>query len=440
MINYIVQVLLFQGLFLIVYDLFLSKETFFTKNRWYLLGTFTISFLIPLLRIPTLQKIVSQETTSVVLPEIIISPQGVIEQTSFRESLPVGTLVFWLGVLVFLSIFLLKIYRLIKILKKNNVKKYQGYKLVSLSNSRDAFSFYNYIFLGDNINNEERGKIIKHELIHCSQRHSLDLLFFEILKVIMWFNPLVYLYQKRIAAVHEYIADDIVVQASSKTEYINKLMNELFGVENISFVNQFSIQSLIKKRIFMITKEKSNPIKQLKYLLFIPLAAATIIYSAFTKVERSELLDSKNAIPVLEKSIVSMGKQSIDAVPNKKPTPVKIEVLHSIHELDVLPEFPGCQEGNKDCFNKGIKKHFANKFNVEIPIKLGLKPEMKRLLMMFVIDCDGSISGIRVKAPHPKLEEEAIRVLKLLPKMKPGVKNGCWVATKYILPMKIDVK
>ena len=77
MINYIIQVILFQVLFLAIYDFFLSKETFFTKNRWYLLSTPILSFLLPLIKIPTFQKAVPQEYI-VYLPEIILSPEKVI--------------------------------------------------------------------------------------------------------------------------------------------------------------------------------------------------------------------------------------------------------------------------------------------------------------------------------------------------------------------------
>ena len=79
MINYILQVILFQVLFLAVYDFFLSKETFFTKNRWYLLSTPVLSFLIPFIKIPTFQKAVPQEYI-VYLPEIVLSPEKVIQE------------------------------------------------------------------------------------------------------------------------------------------------------------------------------------------------------------------------------------------------------------------------------------------------------------------------------------------------------------------------
>ena len=78
MMNYIIQVILFQVLFLAIYDFFLSKETFFTKNRWYLISTPILSFLLPFIKIPTFQKAVPQEFI-IYLPEIFLSPEKVIQ-------------------------------------------------------------------------------------------------------------------------------------------------------------------------------------------------------------------------------------------------------------------------------------------------------------------------------------------------------------------------
>ena len=241
MINYSIQIILFQALFLFVYDAFLSRETFFTKNRWYLLLTSLASFIIPLIRIPSLRKSVPGEI-NIILPEIVLSPQTAIEQTSIKDFIAYGSVIFWLGLSVFLIIFSIKLAKLFLLIRSNKIENKQTYKLVTLPNSKKAFSFLNYIFLGENIAAKEKEKVIEHELVHSFQKHSLDLLFFEILKVVMWFNPLTYVYQKRIAVVHEYISDEIVTKSNNKVEYLNKMINHLFDVENISFVNQFFYQ------------------------------------------------------------------------------------------------------------------------------------------------------------------------------------------------------
>ena len=404
MINYIIQVMLFQVLFLIVYDFVLSKETFFTKNRWYLLMSAIMSFCIPFIQIPSFQKVVSNDIR-ILLPEIVLSPQNMIEKTEVYQNFNGGLIVFWLGFLFFLGLFSFKVYKLIILIIKNSIEKKDSYTLIMLPNSKKAFSFFNYIFLGTDINELEKEKIISHELIHCKQKHSLDLLFFESLKILMWFNPLLYIYQKRITTVHEYISDAIILKSADKKLYMNTLVNQLFDVENISFVNQFYKHSQLKKRIMMITKEKSNKMKQTKYLLLVPILASMFFYTACS--------NTKNEI--IEKEVIPFAM------------------------IDKVPTFPGCPENDKSCFNNKIRQHFQKEFNVNLTDSLKLSPGKKRIIMLFKINKEGAITGIRTKAPHPALQEEAVRIIKLLPIMKPGELNGKKVTVKYSLPMEVEV-
>lgn len=312
MINYIIQVLLFQTLFLAMYDFFLSKETFFAKNRWYLLATSIVSFVLPLIKIPTFQRVVPEEIT-ILLPEIVLSPQSFIEQTTIYQSIDYLDILFITGLSIFFMIFLVKLYKLSRLIIKYKIEDKGSYKLIILPGTKKAFSFFHYVFLGGDINDNERVKIIEHELIHSKQKHTYDLLFFELLKVVMWFNPLVYVYQKRIATVHEYISDATVVKSTPKETYINKLINELFDVENITFVNQFSKHSLIKKRIIMITKKKSKEIKQAKYLLLLPILLSMLFYTACSDKNLFEVENTK-----VEKELQTIYTEFKDGVTERK--------------------------------------------------------------------------------------------------------------------------
>jgi len=280
MINYIIQVLLFQALFLAVYDFFLQKETFFKWNRFYLLGTPILSLIIPLLKFDSIKSTVPQEYM-VMLPEVMLNPQAVIEKSvTTVETFNYVNVFFYVGVALFSILFVLKLVKIIKVISSNRIIKKDNYKLVLLEGKQSAFSFFNYIFIDQKLAEKKELQIIQHELVHCKQLHTLDLLFFEIFKIAMWFNPMLYVYQKRIAELHEYISDAEVVKETDKASYFNKLLSETFRVENISFVNQFYKQSFIKKRITMITKNKSQKMKQLKYLLLIPVLASMLLYSS----------------------------------------------------------------------------------------------------------------------------------------------------------------
>lgn len=142
--------------------------------------------------------------------------------------------------------------------------------------------------------------------------------------------------------------------------------------------------------------------------------------------------------PILEQPL---AEPFIDSILEEPIDEVIVEDV-PIDFVENVPVFPGCKGTNKelkDCFNKKMQKHFQKKFNSDLPNQLGLSPGRKRVLMLFKIDKQGNIIDIITKAPHPKLDKEAERIIKLLPKMKPGMQQGKAVRVKYTLPMRIDV-
>ena len=423
MINYILQVILFQVLFLAIYDFFLSKETFFTKNRWYLISTPVLSFILPFIKIPTLQRAVPEEFI-IYLPEILLSPNKVIQQTSFYQSINYTVVLFWLGVSFFSLLFLMKLYKIVSLTRKYEVYKKAGYTLVLLPNQTKAFSFFNFIFLGKEIPKSQQVQIIDHELVHSKQKHSFDLLFFEFLKIMMWFNPMIFLYQKRITLVHEYISDEVVAKSETREIYINNLLSNFFQVESIAFVNQFYNQTFIKKRIIMMKKTQSKQINQLKYLLLMPVLASMLFYTSCTSKANKDKLDQ----------VILENKQLKDSLSAKNR-----QLGISFMSVSKAPIYPGCEQGDKVCFSKMVQTHFSKNFNNDLPNTLGLDSGKKRVFIAFIIDDEGNVADIKARAPHIDIKNEVIRVMKTLPKMIPGENNGKKVAVKYAIPFTIIV-
>ena len=321
--------------------------------------------------------------------------------------------------------FIIKLQRIVRLIFEYGSENKQTYKLVLLPEKSKAFSFFNYIFLGKGIPTEKQEKIIEHELVHSTQKHTFDLLFFEFLRIIMWFNPMIYVYQKRITLVHEYISDDVVSKTTKKESYINNLLSDIFQVENISFINQFYKHSLIKKRVIMMTKGKSKQVKQLKYLLLIPLLVSMVFY---TSCSSTKSVNKNKTITKKEKNPYSGSYTFVET----------IDVPFS--NLDKSPTFPGCEEGDKKCFNKSIQRFIATNFNPKLSDSLGLKSGRKRIYVQFKIDTDGKVFSFNARAPHPLLKEHALDVVRKLPQMKPGEKDGKKVRTGYTLPITFEVK
>ncbi|PHQ57460.1 MAG: BlaR1 peptidase M56 [Lutibacter sp.] len=505
MINYILQVILFQALFLAVYDFFLQKETFFKWNRFYLLTTPLLSFIIPLLKFESIQQTIPQEYI-VQLPTVFLNPQAFLEQTSQNNStLNFIAISFYIGLGLFTLLFLIRLTKIFQLIGSNTIIKKRDYSLVLLEKRQSAFSFFKYIFVNEHLLKSKDLQIIKHELIHCKQNHTIDLLYFELLKIVLWFNPLVYVYQKRITLLHEYISDAEVVLETDKRTYFNRLLAETFNVENISFINQFFKHSFIKKRIVMITKEKSQKMKQLKYLLIVPLLMTMLVYVSCTndgQVEIEELnniiknevipregkyFEGENGIKIFTGSSLEGRIVSFEEMTNKEkeifisfknlkslrfeyslvidtngdrvhyikipqpPIPMppleRLEIEQSgdvpFAIIEDVPVYPGCK-GNKSklraCLQEKITAHINSNFNVELAKNLGLSPGVKRIFVVFKIDNEGNIIDIMARAPHKALQEEAIRVVNLLPKMIPGKQKGEHVGVKYSLPIAFKVE
>lgn len=127
----------------------------------------------------------------------------------------------------------------------------------------------------------------------------------------------------------------------------------------------------------------------------------------------------------------------------------EVEIVEEVIEdvpfsiIEDVPVYPGCK-GNKkalrNCLSKSVQKFVSKKFNVDLAQDLGLTPGKKRIFVMFKIDKNGNIVGVRARAPHKRLEAEAKRVVSLLPKMKPGKQRGRAVGVKYSLPISFIVQ
>ncbi|AUC14109.1 hypothetical protein BTO06_02560 [Tenacibaculum sp. SZ-18] len=490
MLSYTIQVILFQILFLAVYDIFLSRETFFTTNRIYLIFSVIISFILPLIKLPVIKDAVPQEYT-ILLPEVVLSPQTIIEKQEWYQSVSYLNVLFWIGAFAASLCFLIKLYSVIKLLWENNVEKRKDYKLINLSNSTKAFSFFNFIFIGENIPSKRKEKIIQHELVHAKQKHTIDLLFFEVLKICMWFNPILWVFQKRITTVHEFLSDEIASKSLETKTYINSLLEQVFQVEKISFVNQFYKSSLIKKRIIMMTKKRSTKVKQFKYLLIAPVLLSMLMYTSclneeqlITETERN-IFQSKISFhgeDYFLKSTTKDGQLKAYNEAGEEVNPNTVFPDHKFYydkegflvcefelgkiysernsfktkdfyafvfkrkvknvpfyQLDKFPSFQN-EKASKDTFNRNMVSFVNQNIDLKFVNSLDLNPGKTRVFAQFKIDENGNVIDINVRAPHPKLVEYIKSVIQKLPRLIPGEKDGEVVKVGYTLPIAFNIK
>lgn len=417
----LIQIVFYQILFLALYEVLLKRDTHYNLQRFYLLFLPVLALFLPYLVIPALSKGIV-ETYQLSMPAILLGDVSNGELVNTSTTRTVGNsysvlFIIWaVGAGVSSLWFLWKYLSLLKLRATASLVDNGNYKLASLPNTDVAFSFGNTIYLGEALEEEAKEVILKHEKVHVAQTHSMDLILYQLLRIVFWWNPVIYLFQNRLEAVHEYIADAEVVAHIAKKEYYQNLLSQVFKTNGISFTNTFYKQSLIKKRIIMLQKIKSPRKSKFKYLLVFPLLAfMLVIVSCASHIAKNDKLK--------ETEVVEM----VDDVP-----------FAVVDKVPVYPECEGNNEELRNCMNQKINELVASHFNTSLGKELGLEG-VQSIMTMFTIDKSGNISDINVRAPHKELEKEARRVLDLLPQFIPGEQKGNKVGVTFTLPIRFTV-
>lgn len=437
----------FQLSFLLVYDLWLKKETFFSYNRWYLLFTPVIALLLPLLKFQALEELVPSESM-IMLPGIYLGEgseelQGVqnTQQTENGFQINWWWLIYSLGAFLNISLLIRKSLHLKKLFEHKVVNIQGTARIIEVPGTKLACTFFNTIFLGDQWNEAGKQQILSHELVHVRQKHSLDLVFFELLKIIFWFNPLVYIFQSKLAGLHEFIADAHVVKTTEKKIYYQQLLNTAFNTQNISFINQFFNHSLIKKRIIMLQKSRSRTISKFKFLILLPLMLGMLTYVSCS--EDSGIGQEENKEIQSDESLKETEPQQIKEIPLTSSSQSKQNSDVPFAVIEEVPVFPGCEDhgtndARKACMSEKITEHVNKNFDTSLGKELGLSG-VNRIYVQFRINQDGNIEVLGARAPDPALEDEAKRTINSLPDMIPGKQRGQEVGVLYSLPITFKV-
>jgi len=289
---YLAEANLYLCVFYLAYCVFLVKETHYQLNRAYLLLSCVMAFALPVLQVGALRPAV---VDSAPVASYVVTQPSQYPATTVIASAPVTApaatfsiddylwLAYVAGAVIVLLLLTLKLYSVFK-LTLNNKAKLGNYKMVYLKDTDVAFSFFNYLFIGTRA--AGANTIITHELVHIRQKHSVDIMFLELLKVICWFNPCIYLLQNSLKTVHEYIADEqtAATEADALT-YSSFLVNNAYGAGGSSITHSFFNYNLLKKRIIMLNQQRSGKLARLKYLVALPVCAGLLCAStlAFSK-------------------------------------------------------------------------------------------------------------------------------------------------------------
>ncbi|WP_183562648.1 M56 family metallopeptidase [Mucilaginibacter sp. SP1R1] len=278
-LHYLIEANVYLAVFYAGYCAFLNKETYYTLNRVYLLVSCLVSFLLPVIQIGTLKPMEPEvKTLTFVIRATGAKPVIAQLQASHITMQDILVYAYLLGVIVLTILLLFKLFRLLKMTRIGDKLVNDKYKMVNIEDSNVAFSFFNYLFIGSKTLGSDI--IIRHELVHIRQKHSADIVFLEIMKIMNWFNPFIYLVQISLKTVHEYIADEqTAAYETDALTYSSFLVNNAYGLSGPSVTHSFFNYNLLKKRIIMLNQKRSGNLARLKYLVAVPICAALLCAS-----------------------------------------------------------------------------------------------------------------------------------------------------------------
>lgn len=509
------------GVLWLVYRFLFRNSNRLYFNRFFLLTSMLLALAMPLLgllsgiEVPQMATLKQNMFNGMMLKEVIVTPDGqpvLPEVTVTTDATPsrfsvwqvIGG-IYLIGVVVMTLLFLIKLGRLVALIIRSPKRKMDGFTAVFTGKEQGSFSFFRYAFFPtENVDSD----IMRHEMSHIGHHHSWDILFAEVMMIVQWFNPFIYLYKKELQSLHEYQADrDVVATGVDKKNYMMLILQQCTAVDFSGMSNNFSL-ILTKKRIKMITRNEKA--KGLWWRLLATLPVLAILMIANTKVSAQEKTTESQRItvemgqfeiydddgfPMLLKdtiiynedgSYVKCETSDSDVLdpntgePLKKMTitthkadgtPADYMSLHweidgdvarytadnfsisteesllilmeglstlgdkpdndSIYQIvDEMPQYPGGE--------KAMMEYVAK--NVKYPQEAKDKEIQGRVFIGFVVEKDGSIGEVKVlRGIGGGCDEEAVRVIKGMPKWKPGIQEGKPVRVSYMMPINFKL-
>lgn len=466
-VNFILESGVSLSLLALIYVLFLRKETFFKLNRFFLLGAIIFSVLLPFLKF----RIFSPQP--VMLAEITVTPyKNLLEAVTIYSHDFSGTVehailttnsiivVYLIGVVFFLALFLFRVGQLVLIIRKNRIRYLDKFKLVAIDKEVSPFSFLDYVFVSRSLQEDEGyDRMIAHELEHVKQGHTFDVLLLELLTVFQWFNPFMWMLRRAIRENHEFLADRAVLSSGVNRGYYKKLLLNQFLGNQLVIANNFNY-SLIKNRIKMMSKIKSSKFAIAKISLGLVVAAMLVVAFACEQkesVEMKPVVDSQSAKIVLQDNQLKIeatpemleklqamfpegsGFEIVsDSLGNTllkksavKPKVISQKNVNVFYIVDEMPEFPG----GEDALRQEISR------NVKYPVLSQENGVHGKVYVTFVVAKDGSVVDTKIaRGVDPLLDKEALRVVNNLPKWIPGKQDGKPVNVSYTVPINFVLK
>ncbi len=414
---YLIRASVYLLVFSLGYYLLLSRQNTTVFNRFYILFSFAASLIMAGIHQIPLRMDLNAEGEGILLqlPAIVVGARSEFSGAgNWLENISLA----WLYAIpllfsgIFLIVLLFKLTNLYAYIQKYPREKLDEVELVLLPANHSPFSFFHWIFIPGNLKESEYfQKVITHERAHFVLKHSWDVILMETLRLLFWFHPAFYYLKAELQTLHEYDADNYALKKYSRTDYQQALLNFALGAQYLPVTNPFNV-STIKKRFIMMNKNQHPNLKgQLfRLLLILPFIAGVFF------------IQSCNLMPDAEEVTIPETEELTQAETAAEPDPIFTVV-------EVSPEFPGGQSE--------LMKFLQD--NLRYPENAREKGIQGTVFVSFVVEKDGSASEyklLRGVENGTDLDEEALRVIKMMPDWSPGYQRGEAVRVQYNLPIR----
>ena len=408
---YIARVGLYLGLFYAFYLLVMRRTTFFRLNRVLLLSGSYLCLFLPFIRLRTVAATaVTQDLTMVA-----VGPEAEGAASAAFPWLELLLAVYVAGAVVTLALYLLSAHKMRRLIGTGEKTEREGCRLVLLDQDVPSFSWGRKVVMGRKDLNENPA-IFTHEQMHVQCRHSLDLILLLPIQLLFWWNPLVWITREELRLLHEYEADEGVIQKGiDATQYQLLLVRKAVGEHRFTLASGFQ-HAKLKNRIAMMFKPSSSGWMRWSYLALIPVLLM-VMYAC------NNPKNGKKAASAEPETVAPAAEQAA-ALDNQEPIPFS--------DLEQKPTFNG---GDANEFSKWVNSH------LQYPEQAKKDGLQGRVILSFTIGTDGVVRDVKVlRSAHEVLDAEAVRVISASPKWEPGFQDGNPVPVTFTFPLVFQLR
>ena len=407
---YIGRSSLYLALFYAFFLLVMRRTTFFRLNRFLLLAGTLVCFLLPVFRL----RAVDASQVAAGSLTMVGSDSALTAGPSATSPVPYLEILYGIGFLAVLAWTVVALVRMRRTIRKGEAQRLEdGTELVLTEAEIPSFSWGRTIVMSRK-DAEQNPVILQHEKAHVQKAHTLDILLFTVVTLVHWFNPLVWITLSELKLLHEYEADDAVLDIGiDATQYQLLLVRKAVGDKRFTLANGFQ-HAKLKNRIDMMLSKPTSGWMRLSWLAILPFLAGTMFLCN----------------PVRAK-IVSDQPEILQETVAQAPDTTKILPFSLVEQK---PTFQGGEAGIK--FGEWVNAHLT------YPAAAKAAKAQGRVTLQFTIFPDGSLRDAKVlRGVNPDLDAEALRVISDSPAdWTPGYVKGEPVKVTYMFPVVFKLK